>query len=68
MSNEQTLQKVAEELTQRIGQVTANYEGQLAVLRVQAQEQIESLQAQIKNLQSLLDAAEKPVVDNSPQT
>ena len=67
MYKESTLQKVAEELTQRIGQVTANYEGQLAVLRVQTQEQVDALQQKINELEAAV-AEMKPAVDNSPQT
>lgn len=66
MSNEATLQKVAEELTGRIGQVTARYEGELAVLRVQAQEQVESLQKQVQELQKQLwEATQKVELDKT---
>ena len=42
-----TLELVVQELQNRIGQITSNYETQLAVLKAQATEQIESLQTQL---------------------
>lgn len=42
-----TLELVVQELQNRIGQLTSNYETQLAVLKAQATEQIEDLQNQI---------------------
>lgn len=42
-----TLELVVQELQNRIGQLTSNYETQLAVLKAQATEQIESLQEQL---------------------
>jgi selenocysteine-specific translation elongation factor len=38
-----TLELVVQELQNRIGQITSNYETQLAVLKAQATEQIEDL-------------------------
>lgn len=63
MSNETTLQKVAEELAARIGQLTANYESQIAVIKVQADEQTESLRQRCSELEAKVAELEKPVVD-----
>lgn len=57
MSNESTLQKVAEELAARIGQITSKYEGDLAVLKTQAQEQIDSLTQRCSDLEQQLSVA-----------
>jgi hypothetical protein len=43
-----TLELVVQELQNRIGQITSNYETQLAVLKAQATEQIETLQTQLQ--------------------
>lgn len=56
MSNESALQKVADELAARIGQLTSNYEGQIAVIKVQAEEQIESLRQRCSELEQGLVA------------
>lgn len=63
MSNEETLQKVAEELAARIGQITTQYEGQLAMLKVQASEQVDTLQNRIFELEAKVAELEKPAVD-----
>lgn len=48
MSN--TLELVVQELQNRIGQITSNYETQLAVLKAQATEEIQKRDAQIAEL------------------
>ena len=53
-----TLEKVVQELQNRIGQITSQYETQLAVLKAQAVEQIDSLNAKIVEL-SKNDGEEK---------
>lgn len=63
MSNESTLQKVAEELTSRIGQITARYESDLAIIKAQAQEQIESLTERLSDLESQLATARAVVTE-----
>jgi len=50
MSN--TLELVVQELQNRIGQITSNYETQLAVLKAQATEEIQKRDEQIKQLSS----------------
>jgi hypothetical protein len=49
MSN--TLELVVQELQNRIGQITSNYETQLAILKAQATEEIQKRDAQIAELQ-----------------
>lgn len=67
MSNETTLKRVADELAGRIGQMTANYEGQIAVIKVQAEEQIEALTQRCSELENDLAEAkaelDKPADD-----
>lgn len=45
-----TLELVVQELQNRIGQITSNYETQLAVLKAQATEEIQKRDEQIKAL------------------
>lgn len=45
-----TLELVVQELQNRIGQLTSNYETQLAVLKAQATEEIQKRDEQIKAL------------------
>ena len=45
---QKTLELVIQELQGRIGQITSQYETQLAVLKAQAHIEIEKLQSQIK--------------------
>jgi hypothetical protein len=47
-----TLEKVVQELQARIGQITSQYETQMAVLKAQAVEAIEAKDAEIAALQS----------------
>lgn len=45
-----TLELVVQELQNRIGQITSNYETQLAILKAQATEEIQKRDEQIKSL------------------
>ena len=56
MSQDKTLELVVQELQNRIGQITSQYETQMAVLKAQANQAIESKDEEIK---SLTEAAEK---------
>ena len=47
-----TLEKVVQELQNRIGQITSQYETQMAVLKAQAQQAIEVKDAEIASLQT----------------
>jgi hypothetical protein len=47
-----TLEKVVQELQNRIGQITSQYETQMAVLKAQATEALESKDAEIESLKS----------------
>jgi len=47
-----TLELVVQELQNRIGQITSNYETQLAVLKAQATEEIQRRDEKIAELQS----------------
>lgn len=46
----QTLELVVQELQNRIGQITTQYETQLAILKAQAMETIQAKDAEIANL------------------
>jgi hypothetical protein len=52
MSQDKTLELVVQELQNRIGQITSQYETQMAVLKAQAQQAIESKDAEIASLQT----------------
>jgi hypothetical protein len=52
MSQDKTLELVVQELQNRIGQITSQYETQMAVLKAQAQQAIESKDAEIAALQT----------------
>jgi hypothetical protein len=56
MSQDKTLELVVQELQNRIGQITSQYETQMAVLKAQANQAIEAKDEEIK---SLTEAAEK---------
>jgi len=56
MSDNKTLERVAQELQNRIGQITSNYETQMAVLKAQAQEEIENRDSQIQALTEEIQA------------
>ena len=45
-----TLEKVVQELQNRIGQITSQYETQMAVLKAQATEALEAKDAEIESL------------------
>jgi hypothetical protein len=47
-----TLEKVVQELQNRIGQITSQYETQMAVLKAQATEAIEAKDAEIESLKT----------------
>jgi len=50
MSQDKTLELVVQELQSRIGQITSQYETQMAVLKAQANQAIEAKDAEIKAL------------------
>jgi acetolactate synthase small subunit len=52
MSQDKTLELVVQELQNRIGQITSQYETQMAVLKAQAQQAIEAKDAEIATLQN----------------
>ena len=52
MSQDKTLELVVQELQNRIGQITSQYETQLAVLKAQAQQAIEAKDAEIVSLRT----------------
>ena len=56
MSQDKTLELVVQELQNRIGQITSQYETQMAVLKAQVNQAIEAKDEEIK---SLTEAAEK---------
>jgi hypothetical protein len=56
MSQDKTLELVVQELQNRIGQITSQYETQLAVLKAQANQAIEAKDEEIK---ALTEEAEK---------
>lgn len=47
MSQDKTLELVVQELQTRIGQITTQYETQMAILKAQAVQEIEALKAQL---------------------
>lgn len=47
MSQDKTLELVVQELQGRIGQITSQYETQMAVLKAQAQQALEAKDAEI---------------------
>jgi len=53
MSN--TLELIVQELQQRIGQMTSDYETKLAVMKAQATEQIQARDRRIIELEAKLD-------------
>ena len=52
MSNTGTLELVVQELQSRIGQITSQYETQMAVLKAQATQEIQSRDEKIKELEN----------------
>ena len=51
----QTLELIIQELQQRIGQMTSDYETKLAVMKAQATEQIKARDQKIIELEAKLD-------------
>lgn len=60
MDNTKTLEMVAQELQNRIGQLTSNYETQIALLKAQAMQEIEALNDQISKLTEESNGKDKP--------
>ena len=56
MSQDKTLELVVQELQNRIGQITSQYETQMAVLKAQAQQAIEAKDAEIGSLKESKDS------------
>lgn len=54
-----TLELVVQELQNRIGQITSNYETQLAVLKAQATEALAAKDAEIQEIKALQTEPEK---------
>jgi len=57
--NTQILESLAQELQQRIGQITSQYETQLAVMKAQANHEIQAREQRIQELQGALVEAQK---------
>jgi hypothetical protein len=57
--NDPTLELLVQELQQRIGQITSQYETQLAVLKAQATQEIQAREQRIQELQGALVDAQK---------
>lgn len=53
MDNERTLEIVVNELQSRIGQITSQYETQMAVLKAQATQEIQARDEKIKELEKV---------------
>jgi len=50
MSQDRTLELVVQELQQRIGQITSEYETRLAVLKAQATQEIQAKDEQLQSI------------------
>jgi hypothetical protein len=57
--NDPTLELLVQELQNRIGQITSQYETQLAVLKAQATQEIQAREQRIQELQGALVDAQK---------
>jgi len=57
--NDPTLELLVQELQNRIGQITSQYETQLAVLKAQATQEIQAREQRIQELQGALVNAQK---------
>ena len=57
--NPQTLELLVQELQNRIGQITSQYETQLAMLKAQATQEIQAREQRIQELQGALIEAQK---------
>lgn len=58
-NNDPTLELLVQELQNRIGQITSQYETQLAVLKAQATQEIQAREQRIQELQGALINAQK---------
>jgi len=56
MSQDKTLELVVQELQNRIGQITSQYETQLAVLKAQANQALETKDEEIKLLKESVES------------
>jgi hypothetical protein len=56
MSQDKTLELVVQELQNRIGQITSQYETQLAVLKAQANQALEAKDEEIKSLTEVAES------------
>ena len=61
MSQDKTLELVVQELQNRIGQITSQYETQMAVLKAQAQQALEAKDAEIASLKETKDSKDSNV-------
>ena len=59
MSQDKTLELVVQELQNRIGQITSQYETQMAILKVQAHEAMKEKDEQIKELLETIESNKK---------
>jgi hypothetical protein len=57
--NDPTLELLVQELQNRIGQITSQYETQLAILKAQATQEIQTREQRIQELQGALINAQK---------
>ena len=57
--NDPTLELLVQELQNRIGQITSQYETQLAILKAQATQAIQTREQRIQELQGALINAQK---------
>lgn len=58
-NNDPTLELLVQELQNRIGQITSQYETNLAVLKAQATQEIQAREQRIQELQGALVNAQK---------
>jgi hypothetical protein len=58
-NNDPTLELLVQELQNRIGQITSQYETNLAVLKAQATQEIQAREQRIQELQGALVDAQK---------
>jgi hypothetical protein len=58
-NNDPTLELLVQELQNRIGQITSQYETQLAVLKAQATQEIQAREQRIQELQGALVNVQK---------
>jgi len=62
----ETLELVLNELQNRIGQITSNYETQMAVLKAQVTQEIETRDKRIAELENEINAV-MPDVEGAPE-